>query len=114
MSTYRYFKVKQSIYEECSKTAPKGHFSFADMKRLLTTNGWIMFSLLIVCAIAYSLLLIIFPKSLYFLIPFCGIFAWMSSVELWGNKMFNPSERKKSWMRVMPNWKIIFNTSKKS
>ncbi len=95
MATYRYWDVRRDVYEQCSNNPLKKYRTFADMKRLFKTSYWLILIGIIVCLIAYTTLFFVFPGQLYWLIPVACTFILAVIGEIFGGKMYNPSERKK-------------------
>lgn len=95
MATYRYWDIRRDIYEQCSNKSMKKYRSFADMKRLFKTCYWILLIGMILCLIIYIILFFVFPNKVYRLIPVGCAFILEIISEFFGEKMYNPTERKK-------------------
>lgn len=95
MATNRYWNVRQDIYEQCLHNPLKKFRSFADIKQLFRTSCWLMLVAMIICLISYFVLFFIFPNTFFWLIPVLIMFVLTIICEFWGEKMYNPSARRK-------------------
>lgn len=95
MATYRYWDIRKDVYEQCSNNQLKKYRTFADMKRLFKASYWLILIGFIVCLITCATLFLAFPGQLYWLIPVACTFILAVLCEIFDEKMYNPSERKK-------------------
>lgn len=95
MATYRYWDIRRDIYEQCSNRMLKKYRTFADMRKLFKLSYWLLLVGMLICLIAFIALLLILPDTFYWLIPAGGTFLLSITSELFGNRMYNPLERKR-------------------
>lgn len=95
MATYRYWDVRRDIYEQYSNKTLKKYRTFADMRKLFKISYWLLLAGMLVCLIAFIALFLTYPDTISWLIP-VGFTLLLSIIgELFGNRMYNPLERKK-------------------
>lgn len=95
MATYRYCDVRRDIYELCSSNPLKKYRTFSDIKNLFKISFWLMLLGMIICLLAYIILLLILPDKLYWIIPASCTPILAIIGEIFEEKMYVPSERKK-------------------
>ncbi len=91
--TYKYFEVRREIYNKCSDKALKQIRSFNEMKKLFKRSFWVMLSMMVVAIIAFVLLVVFFPKKLYYFIPVPVMFFIPIILEFRCEKIYNAEER---------------------
>lgn len=95
MATYRYWDIRSDVYEQCANMTPKKYRTFTDMRKLFKLSYWLLLIGMLVCLITYIALFLILPGTFYWLIPVCGTLLLSITSELFGNRMYNPLERKR-------------------
>lgn len=91
--TYKYFEVRREIYNKCSDKALKQVRSFNEIKKLFKRSFWVMLSMLVASIITFVLLVVFFPKKLYYLIPVPITFLVPIILEFRCEKIYNTEER---------------------
>ena len=95
MATYRYWDIRRDVYEQCANLTPKKYRTFANMRKLFKFSYWFLFIELLICLIAYITLILFYPGTFYWLILVGGTLTLSIIGELFGNRMYNPLERKR-------------------
>jgi len=110
MATYRYWDVRRDIYEQCSNKTLKKYRTFADMRKLFKISYWLLLAGMLACLIAYIVLFLMYPDTFFWLIP-VGFTLVLSIIgELFGNRMYNPMERKKEIEEHSANLEIYIES----
>lgn len=95
MATYRYWDIRRDVYEQCASTVPRKYRSLANMRKLFKFSYWFLLIGMLVCLVAFFALFLFLPGTFYWLIPIGGTLILSIIGELFGSRMYNPTERKK-------------------
>ena len=92
--TYKYYDVRQDIYETCSDKKLKGFRTWSEIKKLFKTFHWIMFTILILSLISVIVIWLCPISNLWNFIPMSIIFLCTIIVEYKFNPLLDKDARK--------------------
>ncbi len=103
--TYKYYDVRQDIYETCSDKKLKGFRTWSEIKKLFKTFHWIMFTILILSLISVIVIWLCPISNLWNFIPMSIIFLCTIIVEYKFNPLLDEDARKSE----MEKQNIVYN-----
>lgn len=112
MATYRYLDVRRDIYEHCSDKQLKKLRTFSEVKRLFKKKYLVLMIILMLLIITGIIINCLLQNKIYLSIALVISVTLLIFTELFEDKTYNPSERKKELDKNSAALEKFIETSK--